>query len=92
MSVIRVGSTSSYADGWDQIFLGSKATKAAGKKSMSHTSAVKKATGKVAKGKVATAKKPKSKKPTSKKSVTATPASKKAGYKPALKKAKPRQR
>lgn len=52
MSVIRVGSNSKYADGWSNIFGGSKAS--SGKASKK---AAKKATKKVAKKKAAAGKK-----------------------------------
>lgn len=37
MSVIRVGSTSKYADGWDIVFGGSRGRKPAGKKARTTT-------------------------------------------------------
>jgi len=53
MSVIRVGSNGSYAEGWDEVF-GKGKTKAAGKKTAKKAAKKKPATKKVAKKKAAT--------------------------------------
>jgi hypothetical protein len=51
MSVIRVGSTSTYADGWAAIFAGKSAKKAAKKPVAKKSKAVKKPVAKKAKKK-----------------------------------------
>jgi hypothetical protein len=51
MSVIRVGSTSTYADGWAAIFEGKPAKKAAKKPAAKKSKAVKKPVAKKAKKK-----------------------------------------
>ena len=49
MSVIRVGSNNSYAEGWDQVFGGTKGKAKAGKTKAAAKAATKKAAAKTAK-------------------------------------------